>query len=42
MIWKLMRDAAIERHRWVHEVFEGGDPSRWAAHEAVIRAFYGW
>lgn len=38
----LWREAAIERHKVVHKVFEGGDPSKWAAHMAVIRAVYGW
>lgn len=42
MIWFLMREAAVWRHRWVHSVFEGGDPKKWPRHAALIRAFYGW
>jgi hypothetical protein len=42
LTWKLMREAAILRHQWVHAVFEGGVSSRWPAHMAVIRSFYGY
>ena len=41
-MWFLMRQAAVLRHRILHIVFEGGDPGKWKAHEATIKAFYGF
>jgi hypothetical protein len=40
--WHFMRQAAIARHAMVNSMYEGGDPDRWAAHMAMIRAFYGY
>lgn len=41
-IWTIMREAAIDRHRYLNERYEGSCPVRWAAHMSVVRAFYGW
>jgi hypothetical protein len=40
--WDLMRAAAIERHRFLNVHFEDSCPKKWAAHMAIVRAFYGW
>jgi hypothetical protein len=40
--WHFMRQAAIARHAMVNSMYEGGDPDRWDAHMALIRAFYGY
>jgi hypothetical protein len=32
MIWNLMRDAAIARHRYLNFMFEASCPIKWAAH----------
>lgn len=42
MVWAALRRAAIARHRVVWLALEGGDPERWPAHMALIRAVYGW
>jgi hypothetical protein len=42
MIWHMMREAAIGRHRMINVTLEGGCPIRWEGHMAVIRAFYGY
>jgi hypothetical protein len=41
-MWHAMRQAAIARHMIVNAMFEGGCPHRWRAHEALIRAVYGY
>lgn len=41
-IWTIMREAAIDRHRYLNERYEGSCPRRWAVHMAIVRAFYGW
>jgi hypothetical protein len=40
LIWSMMRDAAISRHRIVNLLFENGDPTKWEPHMIVIRKFY--
>jgi hypothetical protein len=42
LMWTIMRRAAVRRHRWVWKNLEGGDWSRWRAHEDFIRSVYGW
>jgi hypothetical protein len=42
MFWLMMRQAAVQRHWWLNQVFEGGCPYRWARHLAMIRIVYGW
>lgn len=41
-MWLFMRQAAMMRHRWYNQVYEGGDPYLWEWHRAMIRRFYGW
>jgi hypothetical protein len=42
VVWDLMRDAAIDRHRFLNIHFEDSCPKKWAIHMAIVRAFYGW
>lgn len=41
-IWNLMRDAAIERHRFLNVHFEASCPTKWAVHMQIVRNFYGY
>jgi hypothetical protein len=36
-----MREAAIERHRFLNRTFEGSNPAMWALHMRVVKSVYG-
>ena len=42
MIWLSMRNAALARHWWFNQMFEGGCPICRQWHVAMVRAFYGF
>lgn len=42
MVWDMMRDAAIARHRCLNVLFENSCPIAWAAHMNIVRSFYGY
>jgi hypothetical protein len=40
--WCDMREAAMDRHKYLNEKYEQSNPTTWAAHMAIVRGFYGW
>jgi hypothetical protein len=42
LIWNLMRNAAIARHRYLNFMFEASCPIKWAAHMRIVRWVYGY
>jgi hypothetical protein len=40
--WFWLRQAAILRHQLWNMLLEDGDKDKWKAHEAAIKAFYGF
>lgn len=41
-VWAIMRDAAIDRHRFLNVTFEGSCPIKWEDHMRIVRGFYGY